>query len=456
MDALAAGLAAAVLSAMLFASRLPPGPDFLLPRRGGYALYRAAWALFDRPWGRAAFSVLVALLLAACAGLVAASWRRSLRARPRGAAAWVGVAIGPAFAALLAWRLTGRALDLLQSVLFPYGGMDAREPLAAFLLFAAGFVSAAAAARAWLAGRRREATLLLAALVVADLSFGAVNAWRGVGRGLGLPEPAGKTVYVLLTEGEHGPGSESYVLAPDVFSGPDPRAALEALARRGEDARALPALRALYEEETKRWDLPGLRRALSLGLARRDLLAASVLLAHLRSAAPSAEALAALGAAADEDAWRVGPLGAAALARAYARLGDAASARRWAERAGGPAGVAAGLLGADAGGALRPGRVSGRVRVGGPVRVALYARPDPGAPYLLDASGLVASAVPDAAGRFRFEGLPAGRYALAFAVPLTESRRGEVSVTGNRGDLVLDARRPSLDLPPLTLSISPR
>jgi len=68
--------AAAGLAAMLFASRLPPGPEFLLPRRPGYALYRAAWALFAAPAGRAAFSTGVAALLAACA----AGWARSERA----------------------------------------------------------------------------------------------------------------------------------------------------------------------------------------------------------------------------------------------------------------------------------------------------------------------------------------------------------------------------------------
>ena len=85
---------------------------------------------------------------------------------------------------------------------------------------------------------------------------------------------------------------------------------------------------------------------------------------------------------------------------------------------------------------------------GRPLKVALYRKPDPAAPYLLDAAGLVASAEPDAKGRFSFSGLAAGRYylALAFAVP-----EGELRVAGHRGDLTLDARRPALDLPPLTV-----
>ncbi|MBI3565158.1 MAG: hypothetical protein HY079_08180 [Elusimicrobia bacterium] len=239
-----------------------------------------------------------------------------------------------------------------------------------------------------------------------------------------------------------------------MFSGPDRRAALRVEAARPGDARALPALRALYEEETKRWDLSGLRTALLAGVARRDPLAVSVLLAHLRSAAPSAEALAALGAVADEDSWRVGSSGAAAVSRAYARLGDPVAASRWAEKAG--AGIPPGLLDAASGGALRPGRVRGTLRASGPARVALYAKDDSAAPYLLDAGGFVASAEPDARGRFEFAGLPAGRYYLAVAVPEGDGRRGEVSVTGSRGDIVLDPRRPALDLPPLSVVFSRR
>lgn len=456
MDALAAAVAAAALSLMLFASRLPPGPGFLLPRRGGYALYRAAWALFAAPGGRALFSALVAALLAVAAGSIAVALNRALKARPRRWSGWTGLAAGPAFAAFLAWRLVGRVLDLAQLVWFPYGGMDAREAPASFILFALVFGAAAFAAVSWVAGRRRAATLAAAALVAADLSAGLFAASHGVGRRLDEPVAAGKTLFVVLTEGEKGPGQATYALPPDVFSGPDRRPALRAAAVRTGDARALPALRELYEEETKRWDLSGLRTALLTGVARRDLLAVSVLLAHLRSAAPSAEALAALGAVADEDSWRVGPAGAAAVSRAYARLGDAAAAARWAEKAGGTAGIAPGLFAGATGGALRPGRVRGTLRASGPARVALYMKTDPWAPYLLDAGGFVAAAEPDARGRFAFAGLPAGRYYLAVAVPDGDGRRGEVSVTGSRGDIVLDARRPALDLPPLSVVFSRR
>jgi hypothetical protein len=113
-------------------------------------------------------------------------------------------------------------------------------------------------------------------------------------------------------------------------------------------------------------------------------------------------------------------------------------------------------LSAPSGGALKPGRISGTLRAASPARVALYLKPDPAAPYLLDAAGFVAAAAPDARGRFSFSGLTAGRYYLAVAFPAGDGPRGEISVSGSRGDLILDARRPSLDLPPLTIKAAPR
>ncbi len=91
----------------------------------------------------------------------------------------------------------------------------------------------------------------------------------------------------------------------------------------------------------------------------------------------------------------------------------------------------------------------------GRARVALYRKGDPEAPYLLDAAGLVASAELDAKGRFAFTGLTAGRYYLAVAQSAGDGPRGEVLVSGNRGDLILDARHPALALPALTLKFVP-
>jgi hypothetical protein len=453
---LAALGAAAALAAMLFASRLPPGADFLLPRRGGFALYRAAWSFLGMPHGPAVFSALIALILLACAASLALSLRRAHPGRPPASwAARAGLAAGPLFAGFLAARLLASVLDLIQLVWFPYGAMDAREPLAVLALGCLVLVPAAAAARAWISGRRRRATALLLALAAFDVGAVLFGAAKGVGRPLELPAARGETRYVALTQGPRGPDQEVYVLAPDVFSDPDPRPFLIALASGPSDARRLPALRALYEEEVKRWDLAGLRDALLLGAARGDPLAPSLLLAHLSAAAPSPAALAALGSLSDEGSWRIGPLAAGELSRAYSHLGDAAEAARWADRPRGGRGVAPRLLGRPEGGALKPGRISGTLNAPSRARVALYARADPQAPYLLDAAGLVAAAEPDAKGRFSFSGLTAGRYYLAVALSAGDGPRGEVSVSGSRGDLILEAKHPVLVLPVLTLKLGP-
>lgn len=455
MAELAALAASAALAAMLFASRLPPDDGFLLPRRGGYLLFRAAWALLSTPEGRGAFSAAVVLVLLAAAFTLATRLKRD-------GSPWKGLpprvllgrALGPAFAAALAARGVLRGLDLIQLAWFTYAGADAREPLAAFALFSAALVPAAAAAREWVAGRRRAATVLLAGLVLLDAAGGVLSRVEGVGRPLEVPAARGTTRYVV-PDGGRGE-SAVYVLAPDIFSDPDPRPALVAVASARRDARSLPALRSLYEEQAKRWDIPGLRSALLLGVRRGDPLAPILLLAHLSSAAPFPEASAALATLTDETAWRVGPRGAAALSRACSRQGDRAGAQSWAERAGGPAGIAPGLLARPAGGALKPGRISGVLRAPVRAKIALYAREDPSAPRLLGAAGLVASADPDARGRFSFSGLPAGRYYLAVALSAADAPRGEVSASGATGDLILDARRPSLDLPPLTIKLTER
>jgi hypothetical protein len=456
---LAALGASAALAAMLFASRLPPSADFLLPRRGGFALYRACWVLFSTVAGRAAFSAAIVLLLLVCASLLALAHSRAHPKRfPASWSARAGLAAGPLFAAFLAGRAGVHVLDLVQLVWFPYASMDPREPLAVFALCGLALVPAAAASRAWVAGRRRRATLLFGALALLDAGGAALGAAKGIGRPLETPPARGKTLYVVLNEGAKGPGHDEYALSPDVFADPDPRPALLAAASGPRDARVLPALRRLYEEETKRWNPEGLRSALLLGAARGDALAPSLLLAHLTSAPPSPGARAALGALADEGAWRAGPLAAAEISRAYAHLGDVDSAARWAAKAGGPRGIAPGLLGGVAieGGALKPGRISGVLRSPRRARVALYLKPDPAAPYLLDAAGFVAAADPDARGRFAFSGLTAGRYYLAVALSAGDGPRGGISASGSRGDPILDARRPSLDLPPLAIKLSPR
>ncbi|MBI2789692.1 MAG: hypothetical protein HYX59_13515 [Elusimicrobia bacterium] len=248
-------------------------------------------------------------------------------------------------------------------------------------------------------------------------------------------------MFVVLTEEEGRPGQTAY----DLPIAPAPRPP--------SGAGRLESLRALYERQAKLMDPVGLRSALMLGVKHGDDLARTLLLAHLSAAPPSPEALGALGALADETAHRIGAMGASRIALAYAHLGDAAQASVWARRGeAAPRGIPAGLLDLTGGGALKPGRVSGRLVGLKPLKVALYRRPDPAAPYLLDAAGLVASTEPDAQGRFSFSGLAAGRYYLAFAFAVPE---GELRVAGHRGDLTLDAKRPALDLPALTVKPAP-
>ncbi|MBI4370901.1 MAG: hypothetical protein HY552_01245 [Elusimicrobia bacterium] len=424
--------AAAALAAMLFVSRLPPSDAFFLPRRGGFWLYQAAWAMSATGRGRAIFSGVVALALLA-AGFV------YLRSLWRAASRRILVALGGfVAAALLAADAFRRVLDLVQLVWFPYGSMDVREPLVVFVLAAAFLALAAELSLAWAAGRRGRALRLAFVLAALDLGGAGLARARGVGRPLPDPGPPVVAAYVVLTETPAGPSREPYLLISGLFSSRDVRPELRALAAKPGDARALPALRALYEEDVKRWDVPALRRDLSLGASRGDGLAFALLSSHLASAASSPEARAALDALSDERAYRIGPLGAVSLARAYARLGAGPESGRWAARGG----VPAGLLGLDAVGALSPGRVSGTLRGPRPAAVALYRWGDPS--YLLDASGLVAAAEPDVRGRFAFYGLPAGRYYLAFAFPAAAAS-GPPEVSGHRGDITLDARHPAAD-----------
>lgn len=441
MASLAALGASLSLALMLFASRLPPGPDFFLPRRGGYGVYQAAWALLGTMMGRRLFSWGILLMLLSSAVALIVSLRLDAKRLPKAWSARIGPFLGPLFAAYLSCRAVSHYLDYHQGSLFPYGKMNPWELPWSFVSFAVILLISVFSARSWITGRRRRALGSMAALIALDVTFAVLSYTRPL-----PPVGPGHTLYVVLTETDKGPSRDLYSLPPDVFADnklktlkPDP---------------TLPELRALYEQETKRWDAAGLRDALLLGLSKGDPAAPSLLLSHLTAVPPSSVSVAVLGVLSDETSYRIGPLGAAALARAYAHVGDLASAKRWAARADGPNGIAPGLLGLNNGITGKPGTISGSVRAPGPLRVALYVRPDPAAPYLLDAAGFVASAAPDARGRFAFTGLPAGRYSLAFAFP--DQDRGEVSVSGHRGDLILDARRPALELPPVTVSFTPR
>lgn len=429
--------AGAALSAMLFASRLPATLDFILPRRAGWALFALSFEALSRPGPRRAFTAAVSLLLVGA--LARFAWLAGAAVRGR---KWTaGMFLGRGFllalvVLLLRWSFSVW-FEVSQKAWFPFGSLNVLEPFANLLVCPVLVFLAMSAALACLSPRpaplRALSAWAAANALAALLAFSVYGAWRAE-----APAPEGRRLYVVLTEEDGRPAQAAYDL---------PVAAERAVP--GSGVRRLEALRALYERRAKLMDPAGLRAALMLGVAYGDDLARSLLLEHLSAAPPSPEALGALGALADETAHRIGSMGASRIALAYAHLGDAAQAATWAKRAeAAPRGIPAGLLDLTGGGALKPGRISGKIEGARPLRIALYRRSDPAAPYLLDAAGLVASAEPDAKGRFSFAGLSAGRYylALAFEVPGRALR-----VLGHRGDLTLDARRPAVDLPPLTV-----
>lgn len=426
---------------MLFASRLPITLDFILARRAGWPLFALAREALLHPWFRRGFVGLVSILFVGSLARFGALIGGVVRGRK-----WTPVTFLTSgfllalIVLLLRWSFS-IWFEVSQKVWFPFGSLNALEPFVNLLFGALTILCAMAATLACLSSRpvmRIMLTWGLANGVAALLAFSLYGAWSA------SPAPdAARRLFVVLTEEEGRPGQAAYDL---------PVAAQPRLQMSG--VRRLESLRALYELRAKLMDPAGLRSALMLGVKYNDDLARSLLLEHLCAAPPSPEALGALGSLADETVHRIGPIGASRIALAYAHLGDAAQAAVWAQRgAEGPRGIPSGLLDLSGGGALKPGRISGRLEGLKPLKIALYRKADPAAPYLLDASGLVASAEPDAKGRFSFSGLSAGRYYLAFAF---ETPRGEIRVSGHRGDLSLDARKASLDLPPLTIKPSSR
>jgi hypothetical protein len=430
--------AGAALSAMLFASRLPATLDFILPRRAGWSLFAGAFELLSRPGPRGVFTAAVSLLMLGALARFAVLAGAAARGRNWSARDFLARGFAVALVvALLRWSFA-IWFEVSQKAWFPLGAVDALEPLANVAACSAIVYAAMRAALRFLASKQpsivaalRTWTMVNAAAAL--LAMSAYGAWVPA-----RPAEASRRLFVVLTEEEGHPAQVAYDLPVPAARAPETAG-----------VRRLEALRASYEASAKLMDVAGLRRALLLGIGGEDDLARSLLLAHLSVATPSAEALGALGALADETAHRIGPVAAARIALAYAHLGDAAQAALWAKRgAAMPRGIPVGLLDLSGAGALEPGRVSGKVEGLRPLRVALYQRSDPAGPYLLDAAALVAAAEPDAKGGFTFSGLTAGRYYLAFAFP--GGREEEVRVSGHRGDLILHARATALELPALT------
>lgn len=429
--------AGAALTAMIFASRLPASLDFILPRRAGWALFSLAHGALSLPGPRRAFTVAVSLLL--LGAVVRFAWLAVSSVRGRKWTPALFLARGFVLALivlLLRWSFSVW-FEVSQKVWFPFGALDPLEPLANLLFCSLAAYAAMASALVCLSPRPAPLRPLAGWAVANALAAAAAVVLWGAWRPSVSTAVESRRLFVVLTEEEGRPGQAAY----DLPIAPAPRPP--------SGAGRLESLRALYERQAKLMDPAGLRGALMLGVKHNDDLARTLLLEHLSAAPPSPAALGALGSLADETAHRIGPMGASRIALAYAHLGDPAQALVWAKRGeAAPRGIPAGLLDLTGGGALKPGRISGGLDGLRPLKVALYRKPDPAAPYLLDAAGLVASAEPDAKGRFSFSGLAAGRYYLAFAF---EPQAKELRVSGHRGDIVLDPRNASRDLPVLTV-----
>lgn len=433
---------------MIFASRLPASLDFILPKRFGFALFSLAYAVLERDLFRSAFSVVATVALSG--SVLYMTWLTTREARENrwSPSSFLTRGFKAAVAVLLFRWSASLWFEVSQTVFFPYGCLNPAEPFAnAGVLF--GLLWALGrAVRSFLSAEPAPAALVVggwagANLFASLLAFGFFNAFTGPL----TREGSLRRSFVVLTEDGGKPSQAVYDLPVDAASR---REGLLRLAS-SPGVQRLPALRALYEADAKALDPETLDADLRLGAAADDGLARSLILERALAAPPSPARAAAVDALADERAVRVGPLGAARLARAFARLGRPADADAWGRRAEeGPRGIPRGLLGLEAAGPAT-GRVSGRVSGLVPARVALYRKSDPAAAYGLDAGALAAATAPGPEGRFSFAGLPAGRYYLAFSL---ESPEGELRVLGHRGDLVLDARRPSIDLAPLTLKAS--
>ncbi len=447
--------AGAALSAMTFASRLPVTLDFILPRRAGWALFVAGYETLSRPGPRLAFTAFVtALFLLSLARFV---WLAAASAKGRKWSLREFLTRGFSLAVvvlLMRWSFS-LWFEVAQRAWFPFGSMSAAEPFVNLLVCSALIWLAMSAALALLAQRPpssgrafiRPLSGVLAGILLFWSCGGA--AVRRYDR-LRADSSASRRLFVVLTEEEGRPSQAAYDLPTgDESAFPDTAGAvLDRL-----PLRRLEILRDRYEQRAKLMDPNGLRGALLEGVKYGDELARSLLLESLSAVPPSPEAFDALARLSDETVHRVGPIGASRIALAYAHLGDASRARSWADKAAaGPRGIPTGLLDLNGGGALKPGRIAGRLEGLKPMKIALYRKSDPAAPYLLDAAALVASSVPDSKGRFSFEGLTAGRYYVAFAFA-PDASRGELRVSGHRGDLVLDARKPALELSPLTIKI---
>ena len=471
------------VAGVLTLERLPPSADFILPRRPGFWLFHAAMRVADSPLSRTAVVWGAAALILLCA--LALVWRAAQEVRAEWPALKSGLGLNLGLKACafllglcaLAWTFRFCAslwVELVQNAWFAPESVDLREPLVTFAaLVAAAAVSLKAAggllrwtiregARARSQARRAAAFgggLLLAGL--------ALYGWAGArydlrrkslaeAAGMAPSTPARRTVLVLV-EKRGRPEVEVHSLESGLEGEAEPTAeSLAAVERYASGRRTvftLSALRFLYGRRTMEMRAEDLRRALLLGHRLGDPLARLLLLESLAVAPPGPQAAGLLDCLADERSFRIGGRAAARFAVAYARFGLKERSAFWEERAAlGEGGIPLGLLPlSKSRGALKPGLIRGRVKGAPGVRVGLYVRGDRYAPYELGPGQFVASALADGRGRFAFRGLGAGDYFIALAFDSAPGETRQARLSGHRGDIRLDARRPSVVLPELTI-----
>lgn len=448
--------AALILSALVFAlgfavsvfiTDLPPGAEFILPRRHGFWLFKAAWLMLQKSWVSAWIGLALPIVM--LGGAVVGVWA-IWRYRPKftGWTPTLTAWAGPLVAILAATLVVVSEMAWIRLSLFPFASMNAWELPVSFLVFGATIVLAVLGAKNWLSGEHSRALWQGGAVLAVGAGLWLFLHAHGIGAQLPMASAPGNTTYFVFTERKEGGVEVRRVDRQfDVFAGPDSEAPLRAIAQDPSDLRAVTACRVLADLALRRMDPASLRDALLMGSARGDLLSRALLLAHLNAAIPSPEAISALGALADEDAFRVGPMGALSLSRAYTHLDVKDKAQLWAGKVGD--GVPPGMLTSAAGGALHPGKISGQLKGVSRARVGLYTRPSADAPYYLDAGALVASADTGADGKFSFAGLPAGRYYLAVAVG-NLAPMSNLNLGGVKGDIVLDAKHASVALSAIT------
>jgi len=282
-------------------------------------------------------------------------------------------------------------------------------------------------------------------------------------------EPAPSPPVLLL---EPDGTAASVPVARTSFEGvdvrPDATARLEAHLRRRafRTATARPAVRALLAGAATRWDQKEAMRIGLLAIERcPEMEYVEALLEQLRTCAASPEAARAVEALGDPRRFgQIDRLAAALIGDLHARLGRRVPAAEWYDRAGMPPTRILQRLQSRL--MFARGEVRGRLLLrGAPMtRVRVGLMPDTVWPAIGEAMSLkrpleaekfrfvCASTRTDAAGRFRFEGLVAGRYRLLVEPPPGAVRAYVwMRARGGRGDPFVGFGRTSADMGVLDL-----